>query len=273
MKVRVDGAELFCSTIGSGPVCLVPSGIGTRPFERQLLPPLSERYTLVVVDPRGSGRSTGNASDVTFDLLADDFDAVRRGLGAERVMVLGHSIMGVVAIEYGRRRPGSVSHVIAVGTPPHGDMARLAAEAAAFFEADASEERKSVLRESLAALPKDPPIGAVLLAQTPKRFFDPRFDAAPLFAGAELRPDFLRHVLGTLVPDWDVAAAAGPSPVPILVAMGRHDYTVPHVLWNGIPERVPGVTVKLFERSGHQPFFEEPERFAAAVAEWTGEPR
>lgn len=273
MNVRVDGAELFCSTTGSGPVCLVPSGIGTRPFERQLLPPLSDRYTFVVVDPRGSGRSTGDAAHLTFELLADDLDAVRRDLGVETVVVLGHSIMGVVAIEYGRRRPGSVSHVIAVGTPPHGDMARLSAEAAAFFEADASEERKRVWRENLAALPKGAPFREALLAQTPMRFFDPRFDAAPLFAEAELRPEFLRHVLGTLVPGWDVAAPPGPPPVPILVAMGRHDYTVPHVLWDGIPDRVPGVAVTLFERSGHQPFFEEPERFAAAVAEWIGEPR
>lgn len=57
-----------------------------------------------------------------------------------RVAVLGHSILGVLAIEYGRRFPGSVSHVIVVGTPPSGDMALLAAKSAAFFEEDASED-------------------------------------------------------------------------------------------------------------------------------------
>jgi CheY-like chemotaxis protein len=71
----------------------------------------------------------------------------------ERVAVLGHSILGMLAIEYGRRRPASVSHVIAVGTPPRGDMVRLVAEGRAFFEANASEERKRLLRENLAALP------------------------------------------------------------------------------------------------------------------------
>ena len=79
---------------------------------------LDDHLQLVFVDLRGGGKSTGNAEDLTFDLLADDLDAVRRALGVERVAVFGHSILGVLAIEYARRRPAHVSHVIAVGTPP-----------------------------------------------------------------------------------------------------------------------------------------------------------
>jgi len=32
MIVSVQGAELFCSTRGEGPACLVLSGIGTKPY-------------------------------------------------------------------------------------------------------------------------------------------------------------------------------------------------------------------------------------------------
>jgi len=32
-------------------------------------------------------------------------------------------------------------------------------------------------------------------------------------------------------------------------------------------------TLQLFDRSGHQPFFEEPEVFASAVAGWMTRPR
>ncbi|MFL6201899.1 MAG: alpha/beta fold hydrolase, partial [Thermoanaerobaculia bacterium] len=103
-----------------------------KPYERQMPPQLSERLTLVFVDLRGSGQSTGEPTDLTFDLLADDLEAVRLDLGVERIAVFGHSILGVLAIEYGRRRPGSVSHVITAGAPPHGDMARIAADAKAF---------------------------------------------------------------------------------------------------------------------------------------------
>lgn len=268
MTVSVKGAELFYATRGEGPACLVLSSMGTRFNERQMSGPLSDRLKLVHVDLRGSGRSTGEPADLSFDVLAEDLEAVRADLGVERVAVLGHSILGALAIEYGRRRPESVSHVIAVGTPPRGDMAWLSAQGAAFFEKEASEERKQVLRDNMARLPPGASPVEVMLAQMPVRFFDPRFDPTPLLAESEFKPRFFEHLLGTLTPGWDVTAGASSLRAPLLIALGRHDYTVPHVLWEGVASTLPRTTVEIFERSGHQPFFEEPERFAEVVTGW-----
>jgi proline iminopeptidase len=139
---------------------------------------------------------------------------------------------------------------------------------AAFFEEDASDERKRRLRENLAALSAGATPGQTMFAQTPMRFFDARLDAAPLFAESVVRPRLLGHLLGTLAPAWDVTAGAGPLRVPILIAHGRYDYVVPYRLWDGVAERLPGATFRLFERSGHQPFFDEPDRFAEVVTDW-----
>ena len=268
MTVSVKGAELFYSTRGNGSACLILSGIGTKPYERQTPPQLSDRLKLVYVDLRGSGRSTGEPTDLTFDVLAADLEAVRLDLGVERIAVLGHSILGMLAIEYGRRCPASVSHAIAVGTPPSGDLARLSAQAAAFFEEDASEDRKRVLRDNLAKLPSGASVMQTVLAQTPMRFFDARFDAAPLFAEAVRRPALLGHIMGTLAPAWDVTVGSSSLRVPIFIAHGRYDYTVPYVLWEGIAAKLPSATLQVFEQSGHQPFFEEPDRFAVALTDW-----
>jgi pimeloyl-ACP methyl ester carboxylesterase len=150
IQVVVDGAELSYSTRGNGPACLVLSTIGTKPYERMTCSQPSDRLGLVNVDLRGGGRSTGDQTDLTFDVLAADLEAIRADLGVKRIAVLGHSILGVLAIEYGRRCPASVSHVIAVGTPPRSDMAWLSAKSASFFEEDASEDRKRLLRDNLA---------------------------------------------------------------------------------------------------------------------------
>jgi proline iminopeptidase len=268
MKVSVEGAELYCSTRGTGPVCLFLTGIGTAPYEAQTPAALSNRFRLVYVDLRGSGRSTGEGTDLTFDVLAADLEAVRRDFGLERMAVIGHSILGLLAIEYGRRCPDSVSHVVAVGTPPIGDMTRVAARGSAFFAEDASQDRKEVLRNNLASLPPDASLMQTLLAQTPLRFFDSRFDAGPLFAEAVSRPQLLRHVMGTLAPAWDVTFGSSTLRVPTFIAQGRYDYVVPYVLWDGIVAQLPTATFQLFEKSGHQPFFEEPDRFAASLADW-----
>jgi proline iminopeptidase len=267
MNVTVAGAELNYVTRGRGPVCLVLSSIGTKPYELQMPRALDEHVTMAFVDVRGSGRSTGDAAGLTFDVLADDLEAVRRALGAPRVIVLGHSIVGMLAVEYARRRPETVSHAIVVGTPPKGDMAALLAESKRYFEAHASDERKQVLQDNLSKLPPGTPPSQAVFAQTPMRFFDPRFDAPPLFAGAEPRPEILMHLMAKLGPTWDVTGGADLR-TPLLIVHGRHDYTVPHVLWDDVIIRLPSATKRLFDHSGHQPFLEEPERFTTEVTAW-----
>jgi proline iminopeptidase len=268
MICSVKGAELFYSTRGKGPACLVLSAIGTKPYERMTPPQLSDRLKLVYVDIRGGGQSTGDPADLTFDVLADDLEAIRGDLGVERIAVLGHSALGALAIEYGRRCPATVSHVIAVGTPPSNNMTRLSAKAASFFEEDASEDRKRVLRENLAKLPPGASLSETIFAQTPMRFFDARLDAAPLFAESDVKPRLLGHLMGPLLSSWDVTVDASSLRVPMFLAHGRYDYTVPYVMWDNIAATLPNTTMQIFEQSGHQPFFEEPDRFAATVTDW-----
>jgi proline iminopeptidase len=230
--------------------------------------PLVDRFQFAYVDVRGGGRSTGDPSHLTFDVLAQDLDAVRADLGVDRVAVLGYSIAGALAVEYGRRWPARVSHVILAGTPPSGDMGRLAAASTRFFEEDGSEERKQILRENMSRLPPGTQPGQAVLAQTPMRFFDPRAEAARLYRESEVNPRLFEHVLETLVAGWDITSDPGSLRVPTFVAHGRYDYVVPHGMWDGIVETLPNTTFRLFERSGHQPFFEEPQQFADAVVEW-----
>jgi len=268
MQVSVGGAELYYVARGTGPVCLVLCNLGTAVMERQMLPPLETHLTLVYVDLRGSGQSTGDPASLTFDALAEDLEAVRRHLGVERVAVLGWSILGVLAIEYARRCPASVSHAIAVGTPPKGSIPWLIAEQSAFFEAHASAERKEIYRANLAALPPGTPPTQAVFAQAPMRFFDPRTDMVPLLAGALFNPALFAQLLGPLTQAWEAAADAGSLRVPLLVALGRHDYVSPSVLWDPVLPALPAATAVVFERSGHQPFYEEPERFTSVVTDW-----
>ncbi len=268
MHVSVNGAELFYSSRGTGPVCLVPSAMGTKPYERQMPRQMSDGRQLVFVDLRGGGQSTGDPTVLTFDQVAADFEAIRVDLGVEQVAIIGHSIMGVLAIEYGRRCPTTVSHVMTVGTPPRGDMAWLWSEATRFFEQDASQERKDILQDNLAQLPAGTSLERSFPAQAPLRFYDARTDMMPLYQDTVFRPELLGHLLGPLTKDWDVTHDPSSLRVPLLLTHGRHDYTVPYTLWDGIEAVLPTATRRVFSRSGHQPFFEEPNEFAMVVAEW-----
>ena len=268
MIVPVEGAELFCSTRGTGVPCLVPCILGTRLYERLTPAPLTDHFQFIYVDLRGGGQSSGDPADLTFDLLASDLDAVRAAVGAARTAVLGYSIVGILALEYARRFPETVSHAIMAGTPPTGDMSELMTASTAFFAADASDERKAILQENFAKLPPGTPPEQAVFAQTPMRFFDPRFDAASLFAESQFNPRLFGHVLGPLTASWNVLTDVESLRVPTLIAHGRRDYVVPYTMWDDIVGRMPNATRHVFERSGHQTFFEEPERFAEVTLEW-----
>jgi proline iminopeptidase len=268
MNVRVDGAELFYSSRGTGRACLVPTAMGTRLYEQQMPPRVSEGRRLVFVDLRGGGQSTGDPHALTFDQVAADFEAVRVDLGEDEVSVIGHSILGALAIEYGRRCPDTVSHVITVGTPPRGDMGWLFARATQFFEQDASEERKAAWRDNLAKLAPGTPLEQSFPAQAPLRFFNAHTDMVALYRDAQVKPGLLAHLMGSLTSDWDITRDASSLRVPILLAHGRYDYTVPCTLWDNIETVLPTATRHVFQRSGHQPFFEEPDEFATVVAAW-----
>jgi len=137
-------------------------------------------------------------------------------------------------------------------------------------EFELAGDRWTMMRGDFANLPPGTPPSQAVFAQTPMRFFDPRFDAPPLFAGAEPRPEILMHLMAKLGPTWDVTA--GPDlRTPLLIAHGRHDYTVPHVLWDDVIIQLPTATKRIFERSGHQPFVEEPDRFTTEVTAWLGD--
>jgi pimeloyl-ACP methyl ester carboxylesterase len=64
----------------------------------------------------------------------------------------------------------------------------------------------------------------------------------------------------------DLRPRLGETSAPALVCVGRHDPQTPWPDNAAIAAALPAGRLKVFERSGHYPFLEEPDRFAAVVA-------
>jgi len=84
------------------------------------VPILARHYRVVRPDMRGFGRSTPMPRDYpwTLDRLIDDFCALMDNLGIERFHLAGAKIGGTVARAFAARRPGRVTTLTVVGTPP-----------------------------------------------------------------------------------------------------------------------------------------------------------
>lgn len=105
-----DGIEIRYECRGAGPALFVCQGGPNNVCDTLIadLAPLTNTYTLIFHDYRGSGQSaTAPAATYRFERLADDLDELRRHLGYESVAVLAHSMGWFVALQYALRHPAS----------------------------------------------------------------------------------------------------------------------------------------------------------------------
>jgi proline iminopeptidase len=278
-SVNVAGATLAYAKQGTGrPMLVVGSSIYyPRTFSRHL----GQSCLLVCADlphfvQLGSRFELGR---ISFDCYAESIEAIRRAAGLEQVVIAGHSHHGIVALEYARRYPGNVSHVVLIGSPPV-DVARTIEAARQYWEAHASAKRKALLlarrrsleQAGLASLPPEEAYIAQYVADAPLYWCDATYDAAWLWAGMTFRMSAI-HAFRDLFRDYVLRRDPESLAAPMLVVMGRHDYAVPHALWAEILPTLEDASFRLLERSGHTPQLEQPEAFDRLLLDWLEDPR
>ena len=271
--IAVDGAHLRYRVEGQGIQCLILGGIDY--YRRIFSPALREHFQCYFVDTRGWVPTIEpyDIQQVTIDTYADDLETVRRTLGLGKVLVMGHSIHGTLVLEYARRYPESVWGVVAIAAP-----AMSPSNNQEFFGQDASPSRKAALQANAArlapeALGRLDPSAAFIesyVANGPIYWYNPRYDAAPLWAGVVLNIPQINHLFGTLYATYDLAQQLGHITAPVLLALGRYDYDVPYTQWEERKAALPQHTYVLFDKSGHTPPLEEPARFDQVLIEWAG---
>ena len=113
--VTVDGVRLHLLQVGQGPdIVLIHGASGNmRDFTADLVPRLSDRYRVTVVDRPGLGHSDRLDRDgATIFEQADILVRAVGQLGVERPLVLGHSYGGAVALAWATRHPDKTAGLI-----------------------------------------------------------------------------------------------------------------------------------------------------------------
>ena len=262
---------------GSGKPAIV---IGfTKFYSRVFSKNLRSHLRMVFMDHRGSVASPGPVDKVEeykLSRLVDDIELLRAELDLEPVIIIGHSGHSYLALEYAKKYPAKVSHVVMIGIAP--DLGRTTAVASQQnWEKLATPERISALDENKLKIPDEqlsklPPGEAVVqryVRNGPLTWYDPHFDSTPLWEGEDVNGDMVNYVWGELFRDIDVTKGLESLDKPVFLALGRYDFVVaPPSSWEPILDRFHDVTVKVFEHSGHVPQYEEPELFDQQLLDW-----
>ena len=142
-----DGANIIGEVRGKGETALVflHGWGGDREYWKNQVAAFAGDYRIVALDQAGHGESRTDRKDSTVSALAGDVETVVKDLGLKRVILVGHSMGGPVALAAAKRLPGTVVAVIAVDTL-HNAEAKFPAEMAEKLLAAIEKDFKGTIR-------------------------------------------------------------------------------------------------------------------------------
>jgi len=278
MITRVGGLNLYHSSAGRGVPIVIPSLAGSPFYERSFFLGTLDRIQTIHVELRGNRSDVGVVEGLTVAHLSDSLRDFLDAMKLDKIVLLGHSGHGFLAMDFAARHPDRVSHLILAGAAPSfGDD--FVAEGARYWEMLASPERKAVdvenqrrLATERGGLAPDDAIIRTYVMGAPRLFFDPHFDCTFLWAGNRVSPEIWDHFWGA-GGGWRRFEAAKTLPqikAPTLIIAGIADFIVPPTMWYRTKDLIRDHEYALLDRSGHNPQFEEAARFDHIVLEWLG---
>ena len=197
---------------------------------------------MVFVDHRGFSPpyDCKDTAQFQLDSLIDDIELVRKELGFDKIIVMGHSGHAFMALEYAKKYPANVSHLVMMCAGPNlSHEAHLAAQR--YLNDSVCPERKAALAQSLTRLPQEieaAPEKAFItycLLMGPKSWFDYNYDATKLWEGVEVSMAMFDYVWGKVFRDINITENLDQLQAPVFLALGRYDYLQPPPhMWEGV---------------------------------------
>ena len=217
---------------------------------------LRRRFRLVLVDNRGSGRSSPPAAPFDVTDMAADVVAVLDRAGIRRAHVLGASLGGMVAQELAVDHPERVDALVLVSTTPGWPFAYpMPAASLRLIAAAGGMTREVALRRHVENALSAP--------------------GGEHQAGLADRLVELQHARPAAPGAWRAQAAAGARyagqlrqtriRARTLVLQGAADTVVDPRNGKLLADRVPGAQLVIFPELGHLLFWQEPDSFAGVV--------
>jgi pimeloyl-ACP methyl ester carboxylesterase len=224
-----------------------------------MLPYLSKRDRLILVDIRGHGQSSKPECCYTRIDFAYDIKLLLDALGVQRADIVGHSLGSIIAQTFAEYWPERTAHVVLIsstgGSPPDRPKKPLQFDFAA-------EIRK--LKEPIEA--DSPFMIAWWDSPTP---VDPDFIRRQRRDAAGIPLRVWLAVLDQALPAnniyTDLQSTLPRLKAPTLLIWGSQDPIMEEDMRQSLRKALPSAKVKIFDGLGHNPFWEDPQGVAETV--------
>ncbi len=271
--VERNGFRLFYRVIGDrGPVIIVLAGGpgGDPAYLTPVVDGMKANYQCVLLEQRGTGRSTltrYDAQTINFAEYLQDLEALRKQLNQSKLLLVGHSWGGMLALSYAGTYPRQVRGVVAIDSGPIAEEHAIAEESNVLRRLAAQERDQLVEWQKRASREPARAFGEIQRLELPAYFYDPRKLGSTktwLTTGANLEVMRLGYQpqFGSL--DEFIRSRLHSISAPVLLIHGRQDA----VAEGGVSEAhrlIKGSKLVLLNECGHMPWIEQPDPMWRAV--------
>ncbi|MGI8594791.1 MAG: alpha/beta fold hydrolase [Solirubrobacteraceae bacterium] len=272
--ITLHGHDVRFRSAGSGPVILLIHGItGSSRTWEEVIPALARDHTVIAPDLLGHGESAKPRGDYSLGAYASGIRDLLLALGHDRATVVGHSLGGGVAMQFGYQFPERLDRLVLVSSGGLGREVSILLRSAALPGAELVLPLlvAPALRDATAAV-------AGFLGRLGLR---PGYDVEEMARGfaslgdLQTRQAFIHTVRGIIAWDGQRVSAMDrlylAADIPTLVVWGERDPVIPAAHGEQAHEVVSGSRLEVFPGAGHFPHRHDPERFTDVLLEFIAE--
>jgi pimeloyl-ACP methyl ester carboxylesterase len=113
---NIRGFKMYCEVYGEGmPLLMIHGNGGSIDAFKKNIPYFSKKYKVIAVDSRAHGKSTDGKDSLSFEMMADDFNALLDTMRIAKTYVIGWSDGGINALLLAMRHPDKVIKLASTG--------------------------------------------------------------------------------------------------------------------------------------------------------------
>lgn len=271
-RIAIRGREIEYVDLGEGPAIVWIHGLGAC-WQTWLenLPRFARDHRCVALDLPGFGRSEMPEDEISIESYGRVVNDFCDALGIERATIVGNSMGGFIGAELAIRSGTRVDRLVLVSAAVFWQEYRRARPLLTLAQATEASVGRAIVGGQ-AMMKSRPRLRAAALAMSGFRYphLIPRELQVELIRTARRTPGFV-PALGALG-SYPLREELPRIECPTLIVWGTHDTLVSVKHAHDLETLIPDARKVIFERTGHVPMIERPERFNAVLDEFLAEP-
>jgi pimeloyl-ACP methyl ester carboxylesterase len=270
-RLTLHGHRIAYRQAGSGPALVLIHGITSNSATwKRVLPHLARHFTVIAPDLVGHGDSDKPRGDYSLGAHASTIRDLMLVLGHERASIVGHSLGGGIAMQFAYQFPERCERLALIDSGGLGRDVNVLLRAATLPGAEFVLPLLAATRMLDAGRLAGRLLGSLGLRA--------RTDIEEIARGhatlsdAEARAAFVHTLRAVVEPGGQRIDASNrlylSAHIPFLLVWGRHDSVIPVAHGRSTHELIADSRLEVFERSGHFPQLDEPQRFVEVLTDF-----